>query len=321
MATITVGSTVRYVGVQKPEMAGLEGVVTDINAANKTAQVFWAHSMRAIRQGRKQHEPTWEPGGDLKPIRAFTKDFRQGSLHTARGKMKTNTQSKKRAGVDFEDEEAVLAEMAAALKEDADEIEIDTDSGLEGFGAGTVYRVEIGREEYVVVESDEQMRDLALEVVKQDLDSEPELFNKEFLEQHINKDRLRRDLEPDLLNSRIDDLTYEADLRPDEFWSEYEREGFEAPEEDEDGERREPDSTEIEELAEKQTNDQLEDPMQYLEDIYGDEAAKEAIEIAGIDIDAAAEEAVDTDGPEHFLARYDGNYYETPCGFVYWRDN
>ena len=46
-----------------------------------------------------------------------------------------------------------------------------------------------------------------------------------------------------------------------------------------------------------------------------------AIEIAGIDIDAAADDAVDTDGWEHFLARYDGKSHETDSGLVYWRVN
>lgn len=222
---------------------------------------------------------------------------------------------------DFDDEEAVLLEVAHALEADPDEMAIDTDRGLEGFGTGTVYRIEWGRQEYVVVESYDQMNALALEVVKQDLEEDPSMFNQAFIEQHINMDRLRRDLEADVLNSRIDDLAYEADLRPDDFWDEYEREGFDAPEEDEDGERRPPDQIEIEELAEKQTDEMLSDPMRYLEDIYGDEAAKQAIEIAGIDIDAAAEDAVDTDGAAHFLARYDSNDYETNSGLVYWRDN
>ena len=67
--------------------------------------------------------------------------------------------------------------------------------------------------------------------------------------------------------------------------------------------------------------DQLKDPMDYLRDIYGGDASKEAIRIAGIDIDAAAEDAVDTDGPEHFVARYDGKSHETRSRFVYWRTN
>ena len=62
--------------------------------------------------------------------------------------------------------------------------------------------------------------------------------------------------------------------------------------------------------------------MRYLEDIYGKEdAVKQAIEIAGIDYNAAAEDAVDTDGASHFLSSYDGDSYETPSGLVYWRHN
>lgn len=226
--------------------------------------------------------------------------------------------------IDFEDEEAVLKAMLKALKvpkDERDDVEIESEGGLESFGEGTVYRVTWGREEYVVVENDDQMHSLALAVVKQDLESEPELFQKDFLEQHIDKDKLRRELEPDELNSRIDDLTYEAERNPEDFWDEYEREGFEAPEEDEDGERREPDSDEIDELAQKQTDNRLEDPMEFLDDIYGDEATKKAIEIAGIDIDAAAEEAVDSDGAAHYLCRYDGDYHELSNGLIYWRDN
>lgn len=223
--------------------------------------------------------------------------------------------------IDFEDEEAVLAEMATSLKEDPEDLDIEQDSGLESFGVGTVYRVEMGRQEYIVVQDDDQMRELALAVVKQDLETEPEIFNSSFLEQHIDMDRLRRDLEPDLLNSRIDDLQDEADRDPDSFWADYEREGFDAPEEDEDDERPAPDQTQIEELADKQVEEQLRDPMQYLEDIYGDEAAAKAMEMAGLNIDAAAEDAVDTDGAAHFLAGYDGNYHETTGGLVYWRQN
>lgn len=223
--------------------------------------------------------------------------------------------------IDFDDADEVLAEVAKALKADPEDLEIEVDKGLESFRTGTVYRVEWGREEYVVVASHDQMEELALAVVKQDLEEEPEIFNKDFLEQHINKDKLRRELEPDELNSRIDDLTYEAERNPDDFWKEYEREGYDAPEEDEDGERREPELGEIEELAQKQVEDRLEDPMAFLEEIYGDEAAAKAIEIAGIDLNEAAQDAVDTDGAEHFLARYDGNSHETSSGFVYWRDN
>lgn len=223
---------------------------------------------------------------------------------------------------DFGDEDAVLAEVAKALDIDPDELTITEDDRLTGFRTGTVYEISLGRKEWRVVASEDQERELALEIVKQDLEEEPENFNQDFIESHIDKDKLRSELESDVLNSRIDDLSDEADRNPERFWKEYEREGFDAPEEDEDGERPEPSQSEIEELAEAQTKEQLKDPMQYLEDIYGDEAAAKAIEIAGIDIDDAAEEAVSSDGPAHFLNSYDGNSYTTkPSGFVYWRTN
>jgi hypothetical protein len=227
---------------------------------------------------------------------------------------------KKKTEIDYGDEEAVLAAVAADMEADIEECVIQEDRGMSSFGEGTVYQVDWGVEEYHVAENYDQAYALAVAVVKQDLEQEPEIFNKDFLESHINKDKLRDALEGDELNSRIDDLTYDAERNPDDFWKEYEREGWDAPEENEDGERREPTSSEIEELAEAQVKERLSDPMQFLEDIYGDEAAAKAIEIAGIDIDAAAADDVDTNGWEHFLAR-DGNSHETGSGLVYWRVN
>jgi hypothetical protein len=221
-------------------------------------------------------------------------------------------------GIDFNDEEAVLAEMAEALNIDPDELEIEENDGLTGFGAGTVYTVSIsgGSKEWSVVEDYDQQHALAIELVKQDLEEDPSMFNKDFIEQHINIDRLKRDLEPDLRNNNEESL---RDMRDRDFWREAER-YIDVPEEDEDGEMPDPEDY-VEEVADKMTEEQLKDPMAYLEDLYGDDAAKQAIEIAGIDVDAAAEDAVDTDGEAHFLARYDSNDYHTKSGLVYWRDN
>ncbi|HTQ43917.1 MAG TPA: hypothetical protein VMI75_14245 [Polyangiaceae bacterium] len=226
--------------------------------------------------------------------------------------------------IDFTDEDAVLEEVAKAIDYPVEDLSIQSARNLEGFGAGDVYEITThgGRKEWYVVEDSDVERDLAIAIVTQDLETEPEIFNQSFLESHIDTDRLRRDLMSDVLDMRIEDLTDEAERRPDDFWRAYEGEGFDAPEEDEEGERREPTSSEIEELAEKLAEEQLKDPIAWLEDIYGrEDAIKKAIEIAGIDIDAAAEEAVDTDGPGHFLSSYDGQTHETPAGLVYWRHN
>lgn len=214
--------------------------------------------------------------------------------------------------VDFDNEDAVLAEVAKALKTKPDDLSIEEEQGLGSFGVGRVYRVEWGRQEYVVVEDHDQMRELALEVVKQDLEQEPEIFTQSWLEDFVDKDRLRRDLHSDVFNMTYEDL---EEMDEDELVQLAQDYGVDQPTEESEFE------WDIDELAGKITKEKLRDPMQYLKDIYGDEAAQKAIEIAGIDIDAAAEDAVDTDGAEHFLSRYDGNYYETKSGFVYWREN
>lgn len=228
-----------------------------------------------------------------------------------------------RTKIDFGDEEAVLAEMAAELDIDPDELKIK-ESHLGSFGAGTVYEITIqggGHKEWNVVEDSDQEEELAIEIVTQDLNDQPEIFEKNFIESHIDMDRLRRELHSDVLDSNIERITSDANHDPDGFWSDYERAGFDAPEEDEEGERRDPEDSEIDELANHQTDEELKDPMQYLDDIYGDEAAAKAIEIAGIDVEAAAKEAVSTDGAGHFLSSYDGNTSETKNGLVYWRTN
>jgi hypothetical protein len=220
--------------------------------------------------------------------------------------------------IDFGDEDTVLAEMADELDIDVDELKIKerTDFGV------TTYEITIrggGHKEWKVVENSDAERELALAIVKQDLDDEPEIFTQSWLEGFIDMDRLRRELHSNVLSMNEDRL---RDERLDDFWRSYEGAGLDAPEEDEDGERPDPTDSEIEELAEKQTDEELRDPMQYLEDMHGkEEATKEAIRIAGIDIDAAAEEAVNTDGAGHFLSSYDGSTSETKNGLVYWRAN
>jgi hypothetical protein len=276
---------------------------------------------------------------------------------------------KKKVEVDFDDEDSVLGEMARALDIDPDELKIK-ESHLGHFGAGTVYEITIrgsthGKEWNVVADED-QAHELAVAIVKQDLEEEPGNFNQSFIESHIDMDRLRRDLESDLQNSNEEDL---REMSSDDLWKEASREGLDekwtvswdspdgkgtlsdtfasesdaidagedwkreavAANEDEDydesdfdysTEAAEPDDSDIEQIATSRTEEQLKDPIGYLEDIYGKEdAIKKAIEIAGIDEDAAAEEAVQSDGAAHFLSSYDGNSYTTEAGLVYWRVN
>lgn len=223
---------------------------------------------------------------------------------------------------DFDDEDDVRCEMAAALGESMSDLSIENDKGLESFGAASpVYRVESGREEYVVVEDDDEAESLALAVVRQDLDDEPEIFSQSFLEGQIDTDKLRRELRYDV-DDQTQEEAEELSRDADDFWRTAEGFGMSAPDADEDGDMPDPTDSEIGDLADKMASDRLSDPMQYLEDIYGKaDAVAKALEITGFNVDDAAEEAVSTDGWQHFLARYDGNSHETKSGFVYWRDN
>ena len=117
---------------------------------------------------------------------------------------------------------------------------------------------------------------------------------------------------------------YASEIGAQRFWEEAPDHDIDVPDDvqtalDVGDDPRDPTNTELDAFAEDMTNDQLKDPMDYLRNIYGGDATKEAIRIAGIDIDAAAEDAVDTDGPEHFVGHYDGKSHETRSGFVYWR--
>ena len=216
---------------------------------------------------------------------------------------------------DFENEDEVLAEMAKELDIDASELKIERGSAPNGHGDAYIvsHRGPHGKE-WCVVENEDAAHDIAVEGVKSDLDENPEYFNRNFIESHIDIERLKRDLYSDLHSSNYD---YASEIESRRFWQEARRWGIEVPDEP-----RDPEDAEFEAMAEAMTEEQLKDPIEYLTDMLGnEEGMKEAVRIGGIDIDAAAEEAVSTDDEGHYLSSYDGNTSNTSNGFVYWRTN
>lgn len=216
---------------------------------------------------------------------------------------------------DFDDEDAVLAEVAKVIDIDPDDLKIKQ--------RGNTYEVTLRGAKYgkswTVMESEDEAEAAAIEQVKDNLSSDPEIFSTDLLASHINEDRLRRDLYSDVQNSNYELVN---DMKTDEFWDTADRYGMDVPDEDEDGERPDPNDNEIETLADKMTDEQLEDPVEYLQEIYGKEdGIKKAIEIGGIDEDAVAEEVIRYDGWAHILSSYNGDYETTKSRFVVWRDN
>lgn len=162
----------------------------------------------------------------------------------------------------------------------------------------------------------------AKQQVLDDLHESPENFVQDWLENFIDKENLQHQL-------------YQ-DLRDEDYWNEqypdYESKIEELIQRDlldEDPRVADDDgdlvvTPEVEALVDEKWEELIEahgkrDAMEWLRDVYGDEAAKQAMEIGGIDYDAAADNAVATDGWQHFLARYDGNSYDLPGGAVYVR--
>jgi hypothetical protein len=73
------GRVVRYVGVQRPQLAGMEGrvVIPQGTEDPSSSLVQWATHDRALRQrGTDAHwESEWVRTDDLKPISKLTKGF------------------------------------------------------------------------------------------------------------------------------------------------------------------------------------------------------------------------------------------------------
>lgn len=183
------------------------------------------------------------------------------------------------------------------------------------------YEVRLGGQEYVVVPDDDTAYKIALKSVEEDLKNEPEMFNQSFIERHIDQKALKKWVYKERMeDDYVDEL---AEHQLDDFWDLARRFNVEAVSDtDEDGNLMSPSRKQLAAVKKAYAENAASDPMSYFTDMYNhDEALKYAIKAAGVDVKAAAEEAVDTDGWQHFLAGYDGISHDTDSGLVYWRVN
>lgn len=216
------------------------------------------------------------------------------------------------------DEDEVTREMAAELDVEPDDLVVSEDTHFDTDS----FTVSTGRPDWRVVHSEEEATEMAKASVIQDLENEPEIFNRNWLLNHIDDEKLKM-----LVYDMGMEDDYVDEMAPSEFWQFARRMRLTIPDDVEaaldDGEdAREPDTSEIQEVKEAYANEQAQDPWSRLTDMMGaDEAVQYVMQNVGIDVNAAADTAISTDGWEHFLARYDGKSYVTPAGFVYWREN
>jgi hypothetical protein len=210
----------------------------------------------------------------------------------------------------------ILFDMARALDVDPTDLDIEESDSDDG------YEIKLGRKEYRAFEKKETAEEMARDQVRETLNNEPEIFNQDFIARHINIAKLREwvkdaEMEDEYWNEIAKD-------DPERFWEDAKRWDIDIPEPDEETGAMPSAVADkyIEEIKEKTAEERSQDPMQWLNDLGYENPTEKAIEIAGIDIEQAVNEAISSDGWAHFTNSYDGDSHETPRHhYVYWRTN
>lgn len=174
-----------------------------------------------------------------------------------------------------------------------------------------------GESEWIVFENEDAAERAAIEHVRDDLDSNPEIFTQSWLENFINEEGFESYVREDVENYAYDAIDEDDLIRLEYLEERFDDEGNETPNTERD----------ISAARERYINDDVREkvrhgPFAFFREIYGEhEAATRAIEALGINIDEAAQDAIDTDGVAHFLDGYDGETVELPSGAVAYGTN
>lgn len=171
----------------------------------------------------------------------------------------------------------------------AEEIEISDKGRWSAWGESGSFTVD--GEEWNWIEDEDTAEDIAREYVKEQLESEPELFSKNWLKQFMEV-------------SPTDARMIALDMAEASF----------------DG--REYDEDEYADYADDVEARILKDPFQYFVEDEGLYTEEDLVKqnFMMLDVKAAAEDAVTVDGWEHFLSTYDGDFKQLPSGIVIFRE-
>jgi hypothetical protein len=178
---------------------------------------------------------------------------------------------------------------------------------IDGVSDDEVMMASNGSEEYIVFQDSYLADDAATAYVEEMIDSEPESFNSNFLNPFIYvTDTDKRLIADEQADFEIEDLSEDEIL---------ERSGLD----------------DLEEATEKIRKEVYDDwyngldgnPVEFLTEDLGIYSKEDLKNISFLQIDSrkAAEEAVNLDGSQHFLATYDGELMELKNGYVAFRTN
>ena len=213
--------------------------------------------------------------------------------------------------------EDAIPDLAKALGVEPTEIS----DFKEGDGGGTFTCEGI---EYRFFNSEDTAHDVALSQVRDDLSSEPEMFNQDWLQSYMTISETDRRI---IASEEADNLVDEVYDQDELIEKAGVAEEYAAAEKAENTALMETIADNAKEKVRDEVSDDIEsrlaDPIQYFvhdQGIYSVEDLMKQSFIM-IDIDAAAESAIDTDGWAHFLSHYDGEYETTDGGLVYFREN
>lgn len=172
-------------------------------------------------------------------------------------------------------------------------------------------------DEYTVIRTEEGAELIAIDQIKDSMDSEPESFaTGDWLRPYYYiSDTDKRIISGEYADAYIEDLD-EKDL-VQEYGTDDEKEKFDA------GELNEQEMDSLRERADSEYSDQQykkmeKDPVGYCEEL-GYDLTDNRPSFLQLDTGEAAKHAVDVDGWAHELSRYDGNYETTVEGLVYFK--
>jgi hypothetical protein len=252
-------------------------------------------------------------------------------------------QAEKYAGFEFDNDkdsrysrkkyEALFGYAKGGGVDDADWIEeslidlqneVDMDDLVVENSDSNSYTASNGDAEFLVFETEDDARERAIERVKEDLEENPQHFNRDWLMNYVDAENFFTGVYDEWNESYVNDIESEdSDEYANRLIEEMVDNGIvsneEANEEDFDAEDYKQDFINL------MTKNQIEEGngglQHYIDNIGEEEAFKVVVDNNLIDIESASESAVDTDGVAHFLSSYDGEQIDLSNGHVAYRTN